>query len=167
MQIRRALETDAARIAEIYNWYVLNTIITFETTAVAADEMEQRMQEKLAHYDWIVGKSGEQIVGYAYYGAFRARAAYRQTVESTVYLSPEAVGRGFGKSLYTALVESARQHGVREMIGVIALPNPASMALHQKLDFREVGVLRGVGYKFDRYVDVGLWQRSLGGTTHV
>lgn len=155
------METDAERIAEIYNWYVLHTVVTFETTAVTPTEMQQRIREKLADYDWIVGEREEQIIGYAYYGAFRARAAYRQTVESTVYLSPEAIGKGFGKSLYAALLESATRRDVREVIGVIALPNPASIALHRTLGFDEVGVLRGVGCKFGQYIDVGLWQRSL------
>ena len=125
------------------------------------------MQEKLTSYDWLVGERHGQVIGYAYYGTFRARPAYRHTVASTVYLARDAIGKGFGTPLYTALVESAVQHGVREVIGVIALPNAASIALRQKLGFREVGVLRGVGYKFDRYVDVGIWQRSLENSMHV
>ena len=162
MNIRRATATDAERIAEIYNWYVLNTVITFETTVVTPSDMRQRIQEHLETYDWLVGESHQQIVGYAYYGSFRTRAAYNHTVESTVYLSQEATGKGFGTSLYSALLESATRNGFREMIGVIALPNPASIALHRTMGLHEVGVLRGVGYKFGQHVDVGLWQRSSG-----
>jgi L-amino acid N-acyltransferase YncA len=160
LSIRRASESDAERISEIYNWYVLNTIITFETVAVSTREMEQRIKEKVANYDWIVGELNDQIVGYAYYGSFRPRAAYGHTVESTVYLSQSSIGKGFGKSLYSALIRSANENGYRELIGVIALPNPASLALHMTLGFREIGILRGVGQKFGQYVDVALWQRS-------
>jgi len=160
LHIRRASEADADRIAGIYNWYVLNTIITFETAGVSPNEMRQRIHEKLMQFDWVVGESNHQIVGYAYYGSFRPRAAYGHTVESTVYLAQESTGKGFGKRLYSALIESATKKGFRELIGVIALPNPASLALHQALGFREAGLLRGVGHKFGEYVDVALWQRS-------
>jgi L-amino acid N-acyltransferase YncA len=161
LYIRRASEADADRIAEIYNWYVLNTVITFETSAVSPQEMRERIREKLTQFDWVVGEFNHQIVGYAYYGSFRHRAAYSHTVESTVYLARESTGKGFGKRLYSALIESASKKGFREVIGVIALPNPASLALHQALGFREAGFLRGVGHKFGEYVDVALWQRSL------
>jgi phosphinothricin acetyltransferase len=121
--------------------------------------MKQRIQQKLEKHNWIVGEFNREVIGYAYYGPFRARAAYSHTVESTVYLSPETTGKGFGKSLYSALVESAQLNGFREIIGVVALPNPASLALHRTLGFEEVGVLRGVGYKFGRYIDISIWQR--------
>ena len=160
LHVRRALAADADRITEIYNWYVLNTIITFETAAVSPNEMTQRIQEKLDKYDWLVGEVNQGIAGYAYYGSFRPRAAYGHTVESTVYLSQDNTGNGFGRRIYSALIQSATDKGFRELIGVIALPNPASIALHRTLGFREAGVLRGVGHKFDKYVDVALWQRS-------
>lgn len=90
MQIRQATADDAVRIAEIYNWYVLNTIITFETETVSARDMEQRIQEKLSTHDWLVAEVHEAMCGYAYYGPFRSRAAYHHTVESTIYLAQEA-----------------------------------------------------------------------------
>jgi L-amino acid N-acyltransferase YncA len=161
MNVRQATEADAGKIADIYNWYVLNTIISFETDPVSPGEMKKRVRGKLDKYDWIVGESDQGIVGYAYYGLFRERAAYHHTVESTIYLPRESMGKGFGKALYSHLIRSAKGRGFREMIGIIALPNPESIALHQKIGFEEVGVLRGVGYKLGRYIDVGLWQRSL------
>jgi len=160
MQIRRATTEDAARIAEIYNWYILNTTITFETEVVSPQEMTKRIQEKLTHHDWLVGEVNQEVIGYAYYGPFRTRAAYSHTVESTIYLSQESMGKGFGRILYAKLLESIKRHGFREVIGVIALPNPQSLALHRALGFTEVGVLKGVGYKFERYIDVGVWQLS-------
>jgi L-amino acid N-acyltransferase YncA len=161
LNIRRASATDAVEISKIYNAYIINSIVTFETTPVEVSEMEQRIKEKLADYDWIVGELNQQIVGYAYYGSFRRRAAYSHTAESTIYLSDENKGKGLGKNLYRALIRSASEKGFRELIGVIALPNPASVGLHKALGFREVGILHGVGYKCGKYVDVSLWQRSL------
>jgi L-amino acid N-acyltransferase YncA len=100
MRVRRATEDDAARVAEIYNWYIRHTIVTFETEAVSSQDMMHRMQEKLRAHDWLVGEVNQAICGYAYYGPFRPRAAYQHTVESTIYLSQESVGHGFGKVLY-------------------------------------------------------------------
>ena len=161
MQIRQATAGDAERIAEIYNRYVLNAIVTFETSVVSPPEMTKRIQEKLVSHDWLVGEANQEVIGYAYYGPFRTRAAYNHTVESTVYLSQECTGKGFGRALYTQLFESVKDHGFREVIGVIALPNPQSIALHRAMGFAEVGVLKRVGYKFGRYIDVGLWQLSI------
>ena len=160
MHIRQATAGDAARIAEIYNWYILNTIITFETDVVSPQEMTNRIQEKTINHDWLVGEVNQEVLGYAYYGPFRARAAYNHTVESTIYLSQESMGKGFGRALYTKLLESVKTRGFREVIGVIALPNPQSVALHRKMGFEVVGVLKGVGYKFGRYIDVAIWQMS-------
>lgn len=159
--MRQATAEDAARIAEIYNWYILNTIITFETNVVSPQEMMKRIHEKLIRHDWLVGEVNQQVIGYAYYGPFRTRAAYNHTVESTIYLVQESTGKGFGRILYAKLLESVKDHGFREVIGVIALPNPQSITLHQALGFAEVGVLKRVGYKFENYVDVSLWQLSL------
>ncbi len=161
MNIRQATEEDAGVIAEIYNWYILNTIITFETDPVSPEEMKKRIQEKIIKHDWLVGELNQEIIGYAYYGSFRARAAYNHTVESTIYLSQKSIGKGFGKVLYSNLIKSAKGRGFRELIGIIALPNPESIALHKKIGFEEVGVLRNVGYKFERYIDVGIWQMSV------
>jgi L-amino acid N-acyltransferase YncA len=161
MYMRPVTAGDAERIAEIYNWYVLNTIITFETDVVSPQEMTKRIQKNLINHDWLVGEVNQKVVGYAYYGPFRARAAYNHTVESTIYLSQGSMGKGFGRTLYAQLLQSVKDRGFREAIGVIALPNPQSIALHRAMGFAEVGVLKRVGYKFERYIDVGLWQLSV------
>ena len=161
MYMRPVTAGDAERIAEIYNWYVLNTIITFETDVVSPQEMTKRIQENFINHDWLVGEVNQKVVGYAYYGPFRARAAYNHTVESTIYLSQGSMGKGFGRTLYAQLLQSVKDRGFREAIGVIALPNPQSIALHRAMGFAEVGVLKRVGYKFERYIDVGLWQLSV------
>jgi L-amino acid N-acyltransferase YncA len=159
-KIRRATEGDTNDICKIYNSYVRNSIVTFETTPVEASIMKGRIKEKLTKYDWIVGELNQRVVGYSYYGSFRPRAAYSHTVETTIYLSEENTGRGLGRALYAALIRSAKEKGFRELIGVIALPNPESIKLHKSLGFREVGILREIGHKFGKYVDVSLWQRS-------
>ncbi|TVQ17490.1 MAG: N-acetyltransferase family protein [Leptolyngbya sp. DLM2.Bin15] len=162
MTIRPITDDDSVAITDIYNWYILNTTITFELETISSLAMQQRIQEKLVHHDWLVGEVNHEIIGYAYYGAFRARPAYSHTVESTIYLAHDRLGQGLGTLLYRELIHSAAVRGFREMIGIIALPNQGSIKLHQKLGFEETGVLKQVGYKFDRYIDVGIWQKSLG-----
>jgi len=161
MNIRPATITDASAITEIYNWYVSNTIISFELEPVSIEEMAARIQDKLEHYEWLVGEINNKIIGYAYYGAFRPREAYHHTVESTIYIAQKWAGQGYGKTLYKRLIKSAKNQGFREMIGIIALPNPDSITLHEKLGFKRVGVNKDVGRKFGRYIDVGIWQLSL------
>lgn len=159
--IRRAAPADARACCDIYNEHVTGTIVTFETEPVTAQEMAMRIGEKLQQHDWLVLEDQGKVVGYAYYGTFRARAAYRHSVEATIYLAIEAQGRGLGAALYRALIASAGSKGYRELIGGVALPNSASVALHEKLGFIPVGVFPRVGYKFGAYIDVGFWQLSL------
>ena len=101
------------------------------------------------------------MIGYSSYSTFRQRPAYNRTIESTIILDRECLGKGFGRLIYTELIESARRHGFTEMIAVIALPNPESTLLHSRLGFIEAGVLKKVGYKFNRYLDIAFWQKSL------
>ncbi len=124
MKIRQATEKDAFRISVIYNHYVLNTTVTFETVAITPAEMAGRIREKIAQYNWLVGEVDGRIVGYSYFGSFRPRAAYRETVESTIILDKDHGGRGYGSALYEALMRSAATLGFRETVAVIALPNP-------------------------------------------
>lgn len=159
--LRAATAGDAEAIARIYNHYVRETIITFETEPVEVSEMARRIASISVKYDWLVAEADGKLAGYAYYGQFRTRAAYDHTVESTVYVAPDGMGKGVGRALYSELLAAARRRGYREAIGVIALPNPASLALHAAMGFVEVGLLKRVGCKFGDYIDVGLWQVSL------
>jgi L-amino acid N-acyltransferase YncA len=161
LKVRQAGLPDAARLLEIYNHYVLNTSITFETTAVSLDEMQNRLRERLSGFNFLVGEADGRLIGYTYYSTFRVRAAYHQTVESTIILDKDCRGQGYGTQLYRALLGSAANQGFHEMIAVIALPNPESLYLHRKMGFREAGVLHNVGYKFGRYLDTAYWQKSL------
>lgn len=159
--IRQAEERDAGQIADIYNHYITHTKITFETEAVSNEEMAERIRGKISKYDWFVAEDDGVIAGYAYYGEFRGRAAYHHTVESTVYVTESMMRRGIGSALYDRLMESAENKGFREMIAVIALPNEGSVAIHGRKGFTEVGVFRGIGFKFGEYIDVIFMQRSL------
>jgi len=161
MNIRRAKIEDAKSINDIYNRYIVNTSITFETEPVSLVEMERRIAEKLHKYDWLVAEIDNEIIGYAYFGSFRTRAAYQHTVESTIYLSEEFKGKGWGTPLYAALIESAKDKKFREMLAVVALPNSESIHFHEKMGFSEIGVMKRIGYKFNNYLDVSFLQRSL------
>ena len=160
--IRDAASKDAASIAAIYNEHVRGTIVTFELDAVGDDEMARRIADVQARgLPWLVAEEGEEVVGYAYAGPWKARAAYARTVETSIYLAGAAWGRGLGKLLYMALIERLRVAGMHALIGGVSLPNPASVRMHEALGFEYVGSFREVGCKFGRWIDVGYWQRVL------
>lgn len=154
---------DAVAIAEIYNHYILHTVVTFEEEAVDAAEMAGRIAEVTAKFPWIVYKDATgRLLGYAYASAWKSRCAYRNSVETTVYLHPDAAGRGIGSGLYDRLLEQLQQQGLHAAIGGIALPNAASVALHERCGFQKVGEFIEVGYKFGQWINVGYWQRIFG-----
>lgn len=159
--IRTATPADAPVIARIYAPFISDTIVTFEEVAVSAQEMEQRIRQVMASYPWLVYEEEGLVIGYAYGTQWRQRAAYRHTVETAIYLAPEALGRGVGRTLYQALLDDIRERDCHVAMGVIALPNPGSVALHEKLGFAKAAHFAEVGYKFGRWVDVGYWQRTL------
>lgn len=162
LQLRRAGTEDAARIAAIYNHYVTDTVITFELDPVSVEEMAARVAEINAQgLPWLVAESDNAVVGYAYASQWRARAAYRHSVESSIYLAPDVVGRGVGRALYAGLIAELRGLDVHAVIGGAALPNPASVALHAALGFEQVAHFRETGYKFGQWVDVAYWQLLL------
>ncbi|MDH5823291.1 GNAT family N-acetyltransferase [Luteimonas sp. RD2P54] len=160
--IRPASAADAAAVARIYNHYVAATCVTFETDAVAEADMVQRIAETAsARLPWLVAERDGSVLGYAYASKWKGRCAYRYSVESTVYLDPAATGNGAGRRLYSALIEAIRGCGMHAVIGGIALPNEASVRLHERLGFRQAGRFAQVGWKQERWVDVGYWQLLL------
>jgi len=159
--IRAATSEDAAAIATIYNHYVEHTVITFEEEPVPVAAMAERITQVTVAYPWLVDETDGQMRGYAYATQWRPRASYRLSAESTIYLAPGETGRGLGTALYRALLEPLRAAGLHCVLGGIALPNPASVALHEKLSFNKVGHLLQVGRKFDAWIDVGYWQKPL------
>jgi phosphinothricin acetyltransferase len=159
--IRSATVEDAKAICDIYNHYVENSIISFEEQAVSVDDMTQRVARTTRSLPWLVAEEGGDVVGYACAGEWRERSAYRFSVKSTVYVAPNATGRGIGSQLYAALISELRTRSVHSIIAAIALPNPPSVALHETLGFQKVGHLREVGRKFGRWIDVGYWELIL------
>jgi phosphinothricin acetyltransferase len=160
-EIRPAVAGDAQQICAIYNHYVVTTVVSFEEQPVAAEEMARRIAEVGAHYPWLVWDEDETICGYAYATRWKERAAYRFSVETTIYLAPDRQRRGIGAALYDALLTELRSRGVHCAFGGIALPNDASVALHEKLGFKKIAHLEQVGWKLGRWVDVGYWQLLL------
>lgn len=160
--IRDVQLSDAQRIIEIYNPYILDSIITFEEKTIDTLEMEQRIGHVLQQdLPWIVLETNEGIVGYAYASAWRARAAYRFTVETTIYLERNFKGKGYGRQLYASLLDRLKQKGIHTAIAGISLPNDQSVGLHEGLGFRKIAEFREVGFKFGKWVDVGFWQLML------
>jgi L-amino acid N-acyltransferase YncA len=161
--IRAATAADAAAIARIYNPYVRETVITFEEAEVKADEMASRIADvAAASLPWLVREVDGRLTGYAYATRWKARSAYRFSVETTVYADREQLGAGAGTALYEALFEELRKREVNAVIGGIALPNERSVALHEKFGMKKVAHFEQVGFKFGRWVDVGYWQTRLG-----
>jgi L-amino acid N-acyltransferase YncA len=158
---RKAVTEDARAISSIYNHYVLNTVVTFEEEAVTEQEMGQRMQQVMESYPWLVFEEGGEVVGYGYAGRWKERAAYRHSVETSIYLKPGFERRGIGTNLFGALIEALRQMDINAVIGGVALPNEASIRLHESLGFEKIGQFRQVGLKFGKWVDVGYWELLL------
>jgi len=162
MNIRPAEHRDAAAIAAIYNHYVATTWITFETEPVATTEMAARIAEtNESNLPWLVAEENGVVLGYAYASKWKGRCAYRYSVESTVYLDPASKGKGLGSALYVALIEALRARSMQTVIGGIALPNEASIAMHERMGFEKVAHFKRVGFKQDRWIDVGYWQLLL------
>jgi len=159
--IRLATPTDAQAIVRIYNPYVTGTSISFETAPVPEEVMAARIREGLEHYPWYVREEGGVVLGYAYGGRWKPRDAYRFAVETTVYVAPGEARKGIGASLYQVLLPGLRERGFHNAWASIALPNEASVALHERFGFRKVGHLPEVGWKFGRWVDVGYWALAL------
>jgi phosphinothricin acetyltransferase len=159
--LRDAVPADADAIAAIYNHYVETTPISMETDPVTPDEMARRIAEvQGGALPWLVLVEENRVLGYAYASKWRARPGYRHAVESSVYVAPGQRGRGLGLVLYRALL--ARLEGrFHTVIGGIALPNAASIALHERLGFRQVACFTEVGHKFGAWVDVAYWQLTL------
>ncbi|MDB5933376.1 MAG: phosphinothricin acetyltransferase [Massilia sp.] len=162
MKIRDVNVKDAESIASIYNHFVLTTSISFEETEVSAIEMAGRIADvQAAGLPWLVAEIDGVVAGYAYATKWRVRHAYRFSVESSVYLAPDQAGKGIGTTLYRVLLDRLRAGGYHLAIGGIALPNAASVALHEKLGFEKVAHFSEVGFKFGRWTDVGYWQLVL------
>ena len=161
--IRPAQSEDLPRLTDIYNHYVINGHVTFDLEPVTLEERREWFAQFAAagpHRLFVAEENGI-VLGYAGSFRFRTRCAYEGTIETTVYCAPEAVGRGVGSALYAALFDSLPNEDLHVAIGAIALPNPPSIAFHERFGFVLAGVMHEVGRKFDRYWDVAWYEKRL------
>jgi len=163
IQVRPANRADLPRLTEIYNYYVINTPVTFDIEPYTLERRAAWFDQFAitGRYRLLVAEIDGQVEGYAGTTRWRPKAAYDTTVETTVYSSPETVGKGIGRKLYAVLFEAIADENVNRIVGGYTLPNPASAKLHELFGFRNVGVFREVGYKFGRYWDVQWSERPL------
>jgi L-amino acid N-acyltransferase YncA len=160
--IRSAEAEDMPAVATIFARYVLDTVITFELQPPSVEEWREKRRElEAAGWPFLVAVAGEELIGYAYVTPWRSKPAYRHTVENTIYLAPEHTGQGHGRVLLMALLARARAVDARQVIAVIAdTGSPASVALHRRAGFEDVGRLRNVGFKHEQWLDTVLMQCS-------
>ena len=163
MQVREARIDDVAAIQSIYAHHVLHGLGTFETEPPDTAELRVRFSQITAGgFPYLVAVDADQVIGYAYANLFRTRAAYRYTVEDSIYVAPYAVGHGVGRTLLDELIAHCIARGLRQMLAVIGdSGNVGSIRLHRACGFDHVGTMKGVGRKFDRWVDVVIMQRAL------
>lgn len=159
--VRQASLQDGIEIARIYNWYIENSTITFEEQAVAGSDMAQRIVVADKTRPWLVMEDEGKIVGFACAVRWKLRSAYRYARETSVYIDRDYIGQGRGVALYESLINELRQTSIHVLIAGIALPNEKSITLHEKLGFKKVGELQEVGFKFEKFLDVGYWQLKL------
>lgn len=160
MVFRKVSKQDAAAISEIYNYYISETVATFETETISSQNIIERIcKVKADDLPWIVAEDvSGSVIGYAYASKWRERFAYRFSVEITVYLPINISGKGIGTALYEALFTELRLKNIHTVIGGITLPNDASVGLHEKFGMVKIAHFREVGFKFNQWLDVGYWQ---------
>jgi phosphinothricin acetyltransferase len=159
--IRKVSLSDAKRIMEIYNHYILNTVLTFETEVLAEEQVKKRILKYAGSYPWFVAESDSKVIGYAYASEFVERGAYKYTSEVTIFIDKEYTKGGCGKALLGQLIEDMKASGFAALISIIAVPNAASVKLHKFFGFENVGLLKKVGYKLGSWIDVEYWELVL------
>ena len=159
--IRDVKMEDSKNICHIYNHYIKNTSITFEEESISPNTMLDRIKTISKDFFWIVYEVDNEVLGYAYVASFKSRSAYKNTVECSIYIKNTEGGKGIGSELFSELIKRCREIGLHAVVGTITLPNEGSIALHEKFGFKKVAHFREVGFKFDRWVDVGSWQLLL------
>ena len=159
--IRPATAADAARCAGIYAPYVTDSWVSFERDPPDATEMARRIADYGASHGWLVAEVGGEIAGYAYGSPHRTREAYATSADVAIYLDAAFARSGIGRRLYGALFPILKNRDVHAIFAGIALPNDASIGLHEAMGFKPIGIYREVGWKMDGWRDVGWWQRLL------
>lgn len=161
--VRPAVDADLPALTGIYNHYIINTPITFDTNPVTPEQRRPWFSEHApqGRHRLVVAEQDGHVVGYASTSRFRPKAGYDTTVEASVYCRADSVGRGIGTLMYRTLFEMIAGEDVRQIVAGVTQPNAASVALHTRVGFQRIGVFQGIGRKFDRYWDVAWFQRPL------
>lgn len=160
--IRPVAIADVSAIIQLYNYYIQNSTATFEEQPVTTEQMADRIIDiQNANLPWYVYEENGQILGYAYASTWKPRSAYRYSVETSVYIRHDAVGKGLGRQLYDVLFDDITKRGIHTALSIITLPNDASVSLHEKIGMKKVAHLEQVGFKFGKWIDVGYWQKQL------
>ena len=158
--IRKATVNDASAIAIIYNHYILNSTFTFEEEVVDESIIIKRLCANEKHQWWVYEEDGK-ILGYAYPSIWKARTAYRFTVESSLYINLDNQKRGIGTKLYNKLIQALKKEGFHVILAGISLPNDISIFFHEKIGFKKVAHLKDVGFKFEKWIDIGYWELKI------
>lgn len=161
LRLRAANVEDGAAVAGIYGPYVANTAISFEAEAPTAAVMAERISTTLPTHPWLVAERDGAVVGFTYAGKHSLRAAYRWTVDVTVYVGGDERRSGVGRHLYRALLATLRMQGFRSAFSEIVLPNAGSVKLHEAMGFKHLGTHKDIGHKFERWHDIGYWRLGL------
>ena len=162
--IRPTIASDMQSICEIVNHYIATTTVNFRTEPQLVEEWASDWEKYHERYPWLVACREGKVIGMAYAGPWKARAAYDWCAEVTVYVAADCQRRGVGRLLYTRLLGCIETQRFHSAVAVIGLPNAPSVALHEALGFRHVGTLKDVGYKFGAWRDVGFWQKAIRAT---
>lgn len=159
--IRKVTLEDAEAIQEIYNYYILNSIVTFDEEVKTLDEIKYKITDTIEKYPWFILEENGELIAFAYANQWKDKSAYNQSVEGTIYIKNKNEGKGIGTTLYTYLINNLKSNGYHSILGVISLPNDSSVILHEKLKFEKVAHFKEIGKKFNRQIDVGCWQLIL------
>ena len=156
--IRPVELSDCKAITDIYNYYIETTVITFEEIPMTVMEMQNRVNEIRGLFPYLVYEENGEILGFAYVDAFHSRSAYRFTLENSIYVQNGCQGKGMGRALMDELLNEVKKTDTHSIVAKIALPNERSVKLHEAVGFKNVGTLKEVGKKFDKWLDVGYWE---------
>lgn len=159
--IRPVRQGDALSITNIYNYYIKNSVITFEEIPLSVQEIEGRIRKIGAQYPWLVWEESGDVTGYAYVNTWKEKSAYRYAAELSIYVKNGFQGKGMGRELFSRLLKEVRKTNIHVLVSGITLPNEASVALHEKFGFEKIGCFNEIGFKSDKWLDVGYWELIL------
>ena len=161
IHIRKVTSSDSAKIRDIYNYYITNTFLTFETDILSEEMVLQRIRKYTVLYPWYIAETNGNVIGYAYASEFIERSAYKYTSEITIFIDHQYTRSGSGKALFTQLIDDMKKLGYKALMSIIAVPNAPSVRLHKSFGFEKVGHLKKAGYKLNRWIDVEYWELLL------